>query len=85
VPVFGAWVSKNVWKEVSRTLPWLNSRMADCSVELVAAGASGDLAYTGETGFRTRDSRRVPCYALPGATSARHRRVLAPSSHQAAR
>lgn len=80
--------SKNGWKEVSRTFPWLASRMAACSsyeVELVAAGASGDLAYTVATGFRTKDGRPVPCYALPGATSARHRRVLPPCSHQAAR
>jgi ketosteroid isomerase-like protein len=49
VTLFGAWVSKNGWKEVGRTFPWLASRMADCrsyEVELVAAGASGDLAYT---------------------------------------
>ncbi len=49
VTLFGAWVSKSGWEEVSRTFPWLASRMAACSayeVELVAAGASGDLAYT---------------------------------------
>lgn len=49
VTLFGAWVSKSGWEEVSGTFGWLASRFADCSayeVELVAAGASGDLAYT---------------------------------------
>lgn len=49
VTLFGAWVSKSGWEDVSDTFRWLASRFADCSayeVELVAAGASGDLAYT---------------------------------------
>lgn len=49
VTLFGAWVSKSGWDEVSGTFRWLAERFANCSayeVELVAAGASGDLAYT---------------------------------------
>jgi len=49
VTLFGAWVSKSGWEDVSGTFRWLASRFADCKayeVELIAAGASGDLAYT---------------------------------------
>ncbi|MDQ3610545.1 MAG: nuclear transport factor 2 family protein [Actinomycetota bacterium] len=47
--LFGARVSKSGWEEVSGTFRWLASLFAGCSayeVELVAAGASGDLAHT---------------------------------------
>ena len=49
VTLFGAWVSRSGWDEVSGTFRWLATQFADCSsyeVELIAAGASGDLAYT---------------------------------------
>jgi hypothetical protein len=50
VTVFGAWgVAKSGWDEVSETFRWVASRfsdLADYDFELVAAGASGDLAYT---------------------------------------
>lgn len=50
VTLFGAAVSCNSgWDEVSRTFRWLASQFSNCtaySFDLVAAGASGDLAYT---------------------------------------
>jgi ketosteroid isomerase-like protein len=50
VTVFGAsGVSKSGWDEVSQTFHWLASRFPDCttqSFDLLAAGVSGDLAYT---------------------------------------
>ena len=41
--------SANGWDEVSRLFRWLGSGFSDCTsyrFELVAAGVSGDLAYT---------------------------------------
>jgi ketosteroid isomerase-like protein len=41
--------SKVGWDDVSATFRWLATQFADCSsyeIELIAAGASGDLAYT---------------------------------------
>jgi ketosteroid isomerase-like protein len=50
VTVFGAFgVAKSGWDDVSETFRWVASRfssMAAYDFELVAAGASGDLAYT---------------------------------------
>ena len=50
VTLFGAaGMSKRGWDEVSRTFHWLASRFSDCTTQrfdLVAAGISGDLAYT---------------------------------------
>ncbi len=49
VTLFGAIRSNRGWDEVSQTFHWLASRFSDCTsyrFELVAAGASGDLAYT---------------------------------------
>jgi ketosteroid isomerase-like protein len=50
VTLFGAWgPCKSGWEEVSPVFGWLASRFADVSdyrLELVAAGLSGDLAYT---------------------------------------
>ena len=50
VTLFGAWGPCNSgWDEVSRTFRWVASRFSDCtaySFDLVAAGVSGDLAYT---------------------------------------
>jgi ketosteroid isomerase-like protein len=50
VTVFGAFgPCKSGWAEVSRTFRWVASRFSHCTsfdLELVAAGASGDLAYT---------------------------------------
>ncbi len=49
VTLFGAVKSNRGWEEVSQTFHWLASRFSDCTsyrFELVAAGASGDLAYT---------------------------------------
>ena len=49
VTLFGAATSKNGSQEVRRFFGELASRFSDCSdwrFELVAAGASGDLAYT---------------------------------------
>ncbi len=50
VTLFGGWgPCKSGWAEVSRIFRWVASRFSDCtaySFELVAAGVSGDLAYT---------------------------------------
>src|SRR4029450_2398342 len=49
VTLFGAWLSDTGWDDVSRTFRLLASRFSDCTaydVDIVAAGASGDLAYT---------------------------------------
>lgn len=50
VTLFGAaGMGNSGWDEVSRTFHWLASRFSDCtaqSFDLVAAGISGDLAYT---------------------------------------
>ncbi len=50
VTVFGAAVPcKSGWDEVSRAFRWMASRFSDCTAyrfELVAAGVSGNLAYT---------------------------------------
>jgi ketosteroid isomerase-like protein len=49
VTVLGAVQSASGWDEVSRLFRWLGSGFSDCTsyrFELVAAGVSGDLAYT---------------------------------------
>lgn len=49
VTLFGAWVSKTGTDEVTPFIEWLATQFADCSahrIELLAAGASGHLAYT---------------------------------------
>jgi ketosteroid isomerase-like protein len=50
VTLFGAWgPCKSGWKEVSPVFRWLASRfsgVSDYRLDLVAAGLSGDLAYT---------------------------------------
>jgi len=49
VTVFGALKSVSGWDEVSQAFRWIASRFSDCTAyrfELVAAGVSGDLAYT---------------------------------------
>jgi len=49
VTVFGALKSVSGWDEVSQAFRWIGSRFSDCTAyrfELVAAGVSGDLAYT---------------------------------------
>ena len=50
VTLFGAWgPCDSGWDDVSRTFRWVASRFSDCaeySFELVAAGVSGDIAYT---------------------------------------
>lgn len=50
VTLFGAFgPNKSGWDEVSQTFRWVASRFSNCSeyrFDLVAAGASGDLAYT---------------------------------------
>jgi ketosteroid isomerase-like protein len=50
VTLFGAAVPvRSGWEEVNGTFQWLGTRFSDVSryeFELVAAGASGDLAYT---------------------------------------
>jgi ketosteroid isomerase-like protein len=50
VTLFGAWgPCKSGWDEVSRIFRWVASRFSDFrsyDLELVAAGVSGDLAYT---------------------------------------
>jgi ketosteroid isomerase-like protein len=50
VTLFGAAVPlKSGWDQVSQTFRWIASRWSDCTdqrVDIVAAGVSGDLAYT---------------------------------------
>jgi len=50
VTLFGAFGPNNSgWDEVSRTFLWVASRFSNCTaynLDLVAAGVSGDLAYT---------------------------------------
>jgi hypothetical protein len=49
VTLFGAAVSGSGWEELSRVFEWLTSIFSDCEsyeLEILAAGASGDLAYT---------------------------------------
>jgi hypothetical protein len=50
VTLFGAWgPCESGWDEISRIFGWVASRFCDCteySFDLVAAGVSGDLAYT---------------------------------------
>ncbi len=48
VTLFGAAVTRTGWAEARRTFEWLGSLFSDCTgyeIEVVAAGASGDLAY----------------------------------------
>jgi ketosteroid isomerase-like protein len=49
VTLFGAAVTKSGWADVRATFEWLGSSFSDCTSyqnEIIAAGASGDLAYT---------------------------------------
>jgi ketosteroid isomerase-like protein len=49
VTVFGAWLVDSGWDGVRRVFERVASRFSDCTsydFEIVAAGASGDLAYT---------------------------------------
>ena len=49
VTVFGAWSSDAGWHDVTKLFQTLASRFSDSTsydIELIAAGASGDLAYT---------------------------------------
>lgn len=59
VTLLGAMGMSNVgWDAVSQTFRWVASRFSNCtaySFELLAAGASGDLAYT--VGFERADLR----------------------------
>jgi ketosteroid isomerase-like protein len=48
VTLFGAAVTEHGWAEVGPVFDWLASSFSDCSSyrnEVIAAGASGDLAY----------------------------------------
>lgn len=48
VTVYGALLTKSGWGEVAPVFEWLASRFSNCEsfeYEVVAAGASGDLAY----------------------------------------
>lgn len=48
VTLFGAAVTKKGWDDLSKTFEWLASRFSNCTSmehEVIAAGASGDLAY----------------------------------------
>lgn len=49
VTLFGAWLSATGWDDVSGVFQVLASRFSDCTsydLDIIAAGASGDLAYT---------------------------------------
>jgi ketosteroid isomerase-like protein len=48
VTLFGALLTKGGWQEVGPAFEWLASRFSNCEsfeYEVIAAGASGDLAY----------------------------------------
>lgn len=48
VTLFGAALTRVGWDEISRVFGWLATRFANCEsfeYEVIAAGASGDLAY----------------------------------------
>jgi ketosteroid isomerase-like protein len=63
VTLFGAWLSDTGWEDVSRTFQVLASRFSDCTaydVDIVAAGASGDLAYTVAYEHTTASVQGVP-------------------------
>jgi len=48
VTLFGAEVNRTGWDELGPTFDWLAGRFTDClslDYEVIAAGASGDLAY----------------------------------------
>lgn len=48
VTLFGAAMMTSGWPQIEATFDWLASRFSDCAsfeIEVVAAGASGDLAY----------------------------------------
>jgi ketosteroid isomerase-like protein len=49
ITLFGAWLADTGWHGVSRVFEQIASQFSDCTsyeFELVAAGTSGDLAYT---------------------------------------
>jgi ketosteroid isomerase-like protein len=49
VTLLGAAVNATGWKDISRTFEWLATTFSDCEsfeLDVIAAGASGDLAYT---------------------------------------
>ena len=63
VTLFGAWLSDTGWEDVSRTFNVLASRFSDCTaydVDLIAAGASGDMAYTVAYEHTSASIRGVP-------------------------
>jgi ketosteroid isomerase-like protein len=48
VTLFGAEVNRTGWSELGPTFDWIATRFSECTsleYEVVAAGASGDLAY----------------------------------------
>ena len=49
VTLFGAWLSATGWTDVQAVFDTIAARFSDsgtCEFEMIAAGASGDLAYT---------------------------------------
>ena len=67
--VFGALRGANGWDEVSQSFRWIASRFSNCTAfnfDLVAAGVSGDLAYTVgyERGSRSWDGGPVESTTL---------------------
>ena len=63
VTLFGAWFSDTGWEDVSHTFNVLASRFSDCTaydVDLIAAGASGDMAYTVAYEHTSASIQRVP-------------------------
>jgi ketosteroid isomerase-like protein len=63
VTLFGAWLSDAGWDDVRQTFQVLASRFSDCAsyeMGIVAAGASGDLAYTVAYEHTTASVEGVP-------------------------
>jgi ketosteroid isomerase-like protein len=72
VTLFGAEVNRSGWSELEPTFAWIASRFTDCTsleYEVVAAGASGDLAYLVAIERISATANGVPTtYALRATT-----------------
>lgn len=74
VTVLGAWgVHWSGWQEVSEGFRWLASRFSNCQMyefDLLAAGVSGDLAYT--VGYERSEASRDGGPVTPNKLRATH-------------
>jgi ketosteroid isomerase-like protein len=72
VTLFGAEVNRTGWSELEPTFAWIAGRFSDCAsleYDVVAAGASGDLAYlVAVERIRATANGRPVTYALRATT-----------------